>query len=276
MMGPSHAMSGAAVWLVGSAVYSVTTQTPPSAPLLIMGTVIMAGAALGPDLDSYSSTVVKSFGIFGRLFYYIVNALSVVVYNITKARHDSDKENGHRTLFHTGFMAVLVGVLAALATLSTGDVTVFGHKYLWGQFFGLIIMGVFLNLALAGLFEPVRKARKKLGPYLMMAFSIAATFVFALVVPEANNTYAWLGIAVGGGWFIHLLGDLITKMGVPVLWPIKIMGKRWYDVSLPSFLRITAGGAVEKTLLVPGFILAIIGGGLWNAYLIAELALGGM
>lgn len=271
MMGPSHAMSGAAVWLAGSAIYSSVTHTPPSLPLLVMGTVIMAGGALAPDLDSYSSTVVKSFGIFGRMFYYLVNAVSVFFYNLTKTRYDSDKENGHRTLFHTLVLAILAGVGASLLTLSTGQVTVFDHTYTWGQFFGLIIMGLFLNLALAGLFEPIRKARKKFGPYLMMLASVLFTFGFAAVVPEANNTYAWLGIAVGGGWAVHLLGDLITKMGVPIAWPLKIRGKRWYDVSLPSFLRITAGGSFEKVVLVPLFIVVIIGASIWNALLIGGI-----
>jgi hypothetical protein len=271
MMGPSHAMSGAAVWLTGSAIFSTTTGNPPSIPLLIMGTVIMAGAALGPDLDSHGSTVVRSFGIFGTLFYNLVNMVSLFFYNLTKTRYDGDKTNGHRTLFHTGVMAIVAGGLTSLATLSTGTVTILEQDYIWGQFFGLIIMGLFLNLALAGLFEPIRQARKKVGPYIMMLASVLITFGFAYFVPEANDTYAWLGFAVGGGWFVHLLGDLITKMGVPILWFIKIKGKRWYDVSLPSFLRITAGGTVEKVALVPLFIITIIGAAVWNGHLITTM-----
>lgn len=271
MMGPSHAMSGAAVWLAGSAAYSQVTQTPPSLPILIMGTVIMAGAALWPDFDSYSSTVVKSFGIFGRLFYYLVNAVSIFFYNLTKTRYDGDKENGHRTLLHTGLMAVVFGGLISLATLSTGVLEIWGNSYTWGQFFGLIIMGISLNLALAGLFEPVRKVRRKFGPYLIILASVGITFAFAKIVPEANDTYAWIGIAAGGGALVHIFGDLITKMGVPLLWPLKLGGKRWYDVSTPSFLRITAGGGVERKALVPLFMIVIVGGIVWNVVLITGL-----
>lgn len=271
MMGPSHALSGAAVGLTASAVYSYTTSTPPSIPVLIMVTVIVAGGALGPDFDSYGSTVVKSFGIFGRLFYYLVNAVSVVIYNATKTSHEDMKNNGHRTLLHTGISALVVGGLASLATLSTGTLTLWDHTYTWGQFNGLIIMGIFLNLALAGLFEPVRAVRKKVGPYIMMLASVMFTFAFAYVVPEANNTYAWLGLAVGGGWFVHLLGDLITKMGVPLFWPLKLHGKRWYDVSLPTFMRIKAGGKFENVILVPLFTVVVIGATAWNGVMLTTM-----
>jgi hypothetical protein len=62
-------------------------------------------------------------------------------------------------------------------------------------------------------------------------------------------------LAVGGGAVMHLLGDAITKMGVPIFWPIPINGKRWWDVTLPSLLRIRAGGAFEMAILLPGLSL---------------------
>lgn len=267
MMGPSHALSGAAFWLTGVGIYSTVTDTPVSIPIAIMGTAIAAGAAIAPDLDSYSSTAVKSFGIFGRILYYIVNALSLFVYNLTRARGDEHKDNGHRTLMHTGVMGVVSGGLVALATLAVGKLTVFGHEYTWGQFFGLIIMGIFLNFAFLGLFGKMRSMGKKFGPYVMLAISILITFVVGAFIPEANSSYSWLGIAVGAGWFIHLWGDSITKMGIPLLWPIKIHGKRWYNMGSPQFLRFTAGSAIEEKLMVPLFGVMTLGASVWVGYL---------
>jgi hypothetical protein len=267
MMGPSHALSGAAFWLTGVGVYSTVTGTPVSIPITIMGTAIAAGAAIAPDLDSYSSTAVKSFGIFGRILYYIVNALSLFVYNLTRARGDEHKDNGHRTLMHTGAMGFVSGGLVALATIATGKLMIFDHEYTWGQFFGLIIMGIFLNFALLGLFGQFRSMGKKFGPYLMLAVSVLATFAIAAFIPEANNSYSWLGIAVAAGWFTHLWGDSITKMGIPLLWPIKIRNKRWYNMGSPQFMRFSAGSAFESKLMVPLFGAMTIASGAWVGYL---------
>lgn len=267
MMGPSHALSGAAFWLTGVGVYSVVTQTTPSLPITLMGTFIASGAAITPDLDSYSSTVVKSFGIFGRILYYIINAVSLFFYNLTRTKYDEVKNNGHRTLMHTGVMGVVSGSLVALVTLATGKLTIFGHGYTWGQFFGLIIMGIFLNLALLGLFGEFRKIKHKFGPYLMLGFSVLVTFIIGSFIPEANNVYSWLGIAVGAGWFIHLFGDFITKMGIPLLWPVKIKGHRWYNLGTPHWMRFKAGSTFETAFMVPLFAVLTVISGAWCGYI---------
>lgn len=267
VMGPTHSMSGAAAWLAGVAIYSNLTQTPIDPALLVLGTAVSAGAALAPDIDSNSSTVVRSFGFVGKGLHHAVNILSVAIYNITRRRKDEPRENGHRTLFHTGVFAILAGGLTALAALSTGDaITVAGTTLSWGQVFSLIIMTVFTHLALAGLFEkPIKKARKAFGPLPLLAMSLVITIATAILLPPADGaSYSWLGLAVGFGWFMHLLGDAITKMGVPLAWPLPIRGRAWWDVSLPSFMRITAGGTFEYVFLLPVLTLAAIGFGIWD------------
>ena len=108
-------------------------------------------------------------------------------------------------------------------------------------------------MGLAGVFEKsIKKARKKLGVYTIMIGSIIGTLVIGYFLPE-NENYWWLGVAATGGILIHILGDMITKMGIPMMWPIKFKGKRWYDVSLPSFMRISAGGWFEQVVLFPIF-----------------------
>lgn len=258
VMGPTHSMSGAALGLLGIALWNLSFA-PIDPAIALLGTIIIAGATLGPDIDSHSSTVVRSFGIFGRIAHMIVNSTSVFVYNITATKYDAPRSDGHRTLFHTIFMSIAMGALVAAATLPEGKITVFDHDFTWGQINAIIILSIFINLGLSGLFEKqVKKAKKMFGVYLMMLFSIITAIVIGFLLPSTSSDYYYLGIAVSLGWFIHLLGDGITKMGVPMFWPIKIKGKRWYDITLPSFMRIKADGPFEKIILLPGLTLMTI------------------
>lgn len=81
-------------------------------------------------------------------------------------------------------------------------------------------------------------------------------------MPPAHG-YPWLGMAVGVGAVMHCLGDAITKAGVPFVWPIPIRGKRWWDITLPGFLSIRAGGMFEYTVLMPALTAFTIGCGLY-------------
>lgn len=270
MMGPSHAMSAAAVWLTGTIAYTNITGNDVPLPVVAMSTAICAGAALWPDLDQHNSTVIKSFGIFGKGAHHVVNEASMVVYDATKTKYDGDRDNGHRTLMHTTPMAILTGLLVSWLASLGGTTEVLGKAFTNGQLFSLFIMWIFMHLALGGLFEAqMRKTRKKYGPYAMLAGSGVFTLITASMLP-AGETYGWLGIAIGAGMLIHCLGDLVTKMGTPSVWPFKVKGKRWYDVALPSFMRITTGGGVEKVLLT-GFTL-ISAGSIF--YLILDLSKG--
>jgi membrane-bound metal-dependent hydrolase YbcI (DUF457 family) len=140
MMGPAHSLSGAAVWLGGSAAYTIITGTEIPPAILIMGTAVFAGAALVPDLDSYSATATKSFGIFGRLLYYIVNSLSMLIHGATRTKYDKPVENGHRTFMHTTVGAALLGVLTLVLTSLPGHTEIFGKQFATGQLFAIGIM----------------------------------------------------------------------------------------------------------------------------------------
>lgn len=258
VMGPTHAMSSAALTLGAITAFNITVA-PISPTIAVIGTIMASGAALAPDIDSRQATVVRAFGVFGLAAHYLVNGLSVAVHTATRTRYDSVITNGHRTFFHTTFMAVLMGGLIALAVAPTNKVTIFGEELPLGHVIAIILMSIFLNLALSGLLEKqIKKFRKASGPYLLMLVSLGISAGIAFTLPDPDGTYAYLGIAVAFGWFAHILGDAITKMGVPMAWPLKISGKRWYDVALPSFLRISAGGKFEYVILLPLCTLATV------------------
>jgi membrane-bound metal-dependent hydrolase YbcI (DUF457 family) len=264
MMGRAHSLSGAGLWLAGSATYTLTTGQELHPTIVVMGTALVAGAALAPDLDSYTATVTRSFGIFGRVLYHLTNFISLFIYRLTKTQRDADLDNGHRTFTHTAVSALLAGVgVWAATTLIPGTTELMGKPYENTALASLILMAFFLHLGLAGLFsKQIKKAKGVVGPYVLMAVSLVITAITAYFLPTGNDGINGLffPFAVTTGLLIHILGDLITLKGVPFVWPLKIIGKRWYDVALPGPFRIKAGGPFELSVLTPIFVALILGG----------------
>lgn len=272
MMGKSHAMSASAVAFTTAAIgFGPVDATTTSTAVVALYATVMVGGSLWPDWDSGSSTVVRSFGIFGKMIHQVVNTIGVLVYNMTRSKYDKPRDGGHRTFFHTPVSALLTGLAISLLSSIPGNIEFFGRNYTVGQMFSLGIMWLFLHVGLAGLFEKtIKKARKTFSVYVVMLMSLAGTVAVSFTLPE-NENYWWLGIAATAGILIHMLGDMITKMGIPMVWPLRIRGKRWYDVSLPSFMRITAGGAFETVFLFPLFSLVTIIGAVFCIPFLSEL-----
>lgn len=256
VMGPTHAMSGAAVWLTGAA-FGATWAGSGSIPVAVAGAAIMGGASLLPDIDSPGSistrdgaTAVRAFGALGEAIGHTVNAVSVVIYNLTATRKDGTRTHGHRTLTHTLAFAIFMSVLVALGAGSTTEFTLLGDTWTTGKAFTFFLMWAMLHLALFGLFEKwTKKQRKKYSLLGVAVVSLAMTLTTVAMLPATG--YPWLGLCIGGGCLVHTLGDAITKQGSPLLWPIPIRGKTWYEITLPSFLRIRAGGTFEHAVLLP-------------------------
>ncbi len=138
MMGPAHSLSGAAAWLGVGAAAAAAGHTMPW-PVLVVGALICAGAALAPDLDHKSATISRAFGPISKTLCEIVDKLSFAVYKATKSKADPRRTGGHRTLTHTWLWAVLVGAGCSAAAI-------FG-----GRWAVLAILFVHLVLAVEGL-----------------------------------------------------------------------------------------------------------------------------
>lgn len=266
VMGPTHAMSGAALWLTAAAA-SVPLVSGAPLPVVSVYAAVCAGSALLPDLDcpgSFSmtdgSTVVRAFGVLGEVLGHTLNNLSLAVYSLTRSKYDPAKENGHRTLTHTLVFTVGLGLLVSLGAALPGHFSALGREWATGAVISLAAMWACLHLALFGLFDKwTKKTRKKYGLLGVMAVSGVLTAITAASLPHGATTFPLLGLAVGAGAAMHLVGDGITKMGVPALWPIPIRGKRWYDVSLPTVIRIRAGGPFEYIVLLPLLTVVTVG-----------------
>ena len=250
MMGPSHALSGAAVWLAGSWAldfFDVYQQTPQE---LAVGTAVCAGGALLPDLDlsgrvtsgEGGATVANTFGRVSLFIAEVLEKFSLVIYSLTRMRHDPHRANGHRTLTHTLPFTVGVGLLTTWACGAGGKWAVIG------------ILFFMLGLALRGL---LHKWAEHTGWVLITAVSAGAAYATFLYLP-AGRGYPMLGVAVGVGCFVHLLGDLITSAGVPILWPIPTGRRRWRMIGVPNVVAVSVGGKVETILLRGAFALVAI------------------
>ena len=79
-------------------------------PVLVVGALICAGAALAPDLDHKSATISRAFGPISRgAVRESIDKLSYAVYKATRKQGDPRRSGGHRTLTHTWLWAVLIG-----------------------------------------------------------------------------------------------------------------------------------------------------------------------
>ncbi len=126
MMGPAHSLSGAAAWLgVGAA--AAAAGHPMPWPVLVVGALICAGAALAPDLDHKAATISRAFGPLSRGLCEIVDKLSYAVYKATKKQGDTRRSGGHRTLTHTWLWAVLIGAGSSALAITGGRWAVLAH-----------------------------------------------------------------------------------------------------------------------------------------------------
>src|SRR5258705_2853207 len=245
MMGPSHALSGAAVWLAGSyglAELASYHQTPVE---LAVGTAMCAGGALLPDLDlsgrvttdQGGATVAHTFGFFSLFIAEVVEKVSLGIYDLTRTRRDPHLHNGNRTFTHT--LPFNVGVGFGIFELCL-------H---FGKWAVLSVLFVTFAMALRGLFE---KWAKRAGWVIVTLTALAATG-FAFTRLDGGRGYPMLGVALGVGGIVHLLGDMLTSHGCPVLWPIPTGRRMWRGPGAPHAHAPPLGGPAAAFVWRCGF-----------------------
>lgn len=233
VMGPTHAMSGAAAGLAIGAFLPVEWGGATSAAEVFVFAGVTAGAALLPDLDTPQSTLARSFGLVSRAVAHLTESASKTLYRLTMTRKDTPINNGHRTATHTLWFALLAGAGTA-ALVST-----------FGRNSAIAVLFFMVGLAIRGLAPDW--AKKQDWAYVTgLSLALAVTVWFAL--PSSVSSTA-LGAAVTTGVVVHLLGDMLTKRGVPLLGGVvSIGGKRWWNFRPPGPLRIRAGGGMDTLM----------------------------
>ncbi|MFZ2178294.1 MAG: metal-dependent hydrolase [Rhodococcus sp. (in: high G+C Gram-positive bacteria)] len=242
VMGPTHAMSGAAVGLVVADVLPLDWGGPTSTAETFTFAAVCAGAALLPDLDTSQSTVSRSFGPVSTVAAKGVDAISLGFYTLTKGKRDGRRRGGHRTFTHTALFAVGIGGGVSALVVQFGKPAIIG------------VLFVCLGLALRGLGGDLAKEKGWLVVSAVAAVLSALTWQWY----PTDEGSTGLGVAVALGCATHCLGDAVTKEGVPFLAPFVPWGKeRWWEIRLPSFLSIRAGGPFEKILLGPALTIGV-------------------
>lgn len=262
LMGPTHALSAVAIsflltWLASDFMFNRVLGTKD--PIVyIAATIIIIGAALMPDLDAVNSTSINVLGVVGVLLSKSMRAFSSLIQGLVRSKGDGSPGDPHRGFWHTFAAAFLVGLgTSALTSINVKLFTILNTPITVATFSVLFILYISLQLLMASLFKAFYKKTKKnmSGAILLQIGSLFVSFIILISLPP-ELSYAWVGAAVTLGWVLHLFGDMLTVAGVPVLWPLKYRGKRWWNFRFP--FNIKAGGFIENGLLVPLFTIILI------------------
>ena len=202
MMGVTHATSGAAVWIATTGLLPLlsTGIHPLPASTVLAGSIVAAGAALLPDIDHHSATIAHSVPVLGRLVAGAAGTLS----------------GGHRHGFHAP--VVLVGVWFLFSWLSTWNWELPGGR--------TVAAGVGLTALALCCFGMKARGYVSTWPRSWLIGALFAVTVL-LMTPEGEGSQ-WLPLAVTLGYATHLVGDVLTTGGLPVLGPLVVKPPRWW------------------------------------------------
>lgn len=199
MLGRDHALLGAVagVGLAGPFARLAHTHLPPGQ--VAAAGAVCAGFALLPDIDEPGSTVSRRLGL-----------LSQAVAAFTKRLAGGHRQATHSLCF-AGGVAVLVWWLERFALAAP------------------ILVYACLALVIT-MVVPARLARR--GSAVALVGPVAAGWAVWraqtgswVTDPTAvfdPRTWAWLPVAAGAGVALHLVGDMLTAQGVPLLWPLQL------------------------------------------------------
>jgi len=237
MNGRTHALIGCAI------VPPTAVVSGLSLPETTVLTVISAGFALGPDIDHPNSTISRALGrpVHELLHGMSTAARTVLASPMDRIRFQAAEHRGidpsHRSLTHTLIFSVAMGGLAYLV----------GHSAMAVAVMAAVCMAV---------------CRKLVPRVSQFAFWGGALAVLAL---GAYTTLSprQVALAAAAGWFSHVVADACTTAGVPVLWPLKVKGRRWWRFRpLGSWLKsgeskeMLAAIGVALVMNIPPYVLA--------------------
>lgn len=191
MMGASHAATGAAGWLIltGPLAHATGMQVDPQVQLI--GALTTAGAALISDWDHPRATIA----------YALPPVTNVIAAGIRAVA------GGHREGTHS--ILGVVAFTALAAALTSLQATIQGQVYSIGQG----VVAAFLAAVAAKALKIIPTA----GYLRAWAIGIGVGVIAASTAPGAW----WIPISVALGVILHIIGDGLTKEGVPLLWPLK-------------------------------------------------------
>lgn len=254
-MGRTHALSALAVVLsvfafVPGLFYKFSNNHITALVMLTLVALVTSGGALLPDLDNTNSSAKSQLGLIGDILSVFMRATAPVIKTAIHSKYDNNLENPHRSFYHTTVSALLFGGLFSFLCSPLVNINVFGKFTLTGRIMAIILAFIAIDLCLSTVIGSIWSSKNIIQIIASLGCSLGISFALLHFMPK-TVPYTIVGVALGAGWFIHCLGDCFTTAGTPLLWPLKIKGKMWYDI---RFLKIKAGGMIENFVFTPLFI----------------------
>ncbi len=221
MMGPSHAVTGAAAWLFIAASVPTTLGMVDAVdgPALGVGMLVAAGAALLPDIDHRNGTIAHSLPPISGWAARVTERLS----------------GGHRKGTHSLLglvIAVAWAYLAAVIAVPVGH----GNSLYLGAGIASILLCSFAIRAL------------ELVEGRLMLWIVSVVLALTVVLYGADN-WVWFPAALAVGYAAHLIGDLLTVGGIPIFWPLVLKSPKWWR-KVPILANVwKASGAISVPIL---------------------------
>lgn len=276
-MGHTHALSAIAIYLLVAALIPTflfeNILHTDNIFIFVSSIFIISGFALYPDFDNTQSTAISVLGIVGKGISALLRSIAVVIYHLIKTNKDEPDPNPHRGFWHTIPGGLSIFLIVLLTTMIDTIITlpIINREVTIGFLFAVFWIFSAFKMALAGLFGKLHNKIKRKGfkgEVAITIFALAFSVVVLLAAPSTLS-YKWIAFVALFGYIIHILGDTLTKAGTPLLWPLKIKGKRWWTIRI---LGITAGGEIENFVFIPIFIVII----LFSLFRIFSVLVGGM
>ncbi|MDT0302871.1 metal-dependent hydrolase [Streptomonospora wellingtoniae] len=200
---------------------------------LVWCAAVGAGAGLLPDLDHPEATATRSQGPVSRAACRGVRALSSAVWAATRTPADDggyrDGSGAHRHLTHTAPACVAAGLMCGAVAVHPAGAAV--------------VLWLLVSLGLRGLGQCLTgKDKAELSSW--PTVSLGALLITGVVVGVAPPNPVLLGAVVAVGAWVHVLGDWLTRQGVPLAWPVRVRGKRWWAFRSP--LSFAAGDVWQE------------------------------
>ena len=249
MMGPHHAATGAAGWVLLAADYAVSLGPlagvglfgpesalvlPEAIPLgfgllpgltdlgILAGAIVTAGAALLPDADHRHASIAHSLPPVSEWLCVLLGKLA------------GGHRNGTHSLLGLAAFTLMAWLLSLLAMpTTTGTVQV-------GAGLGTVLLASFAVKALKFMPDRARKV-----PWLL------AVPLGALVALGSGDQGFWFVLAVALGVAVHIAGDMLTDGGCNPFWPLKLRPPRTLPRTPLTRVLWSTGGRMKLPLLGP-------------------------
>lgn len=234
MQGKTHRYGGLALGAVASLATIGSIEGVDTA--FFMGT-FLTGSALGsliPDLDHQHSELSKK-----------IKPVGMLVSSVCK----------HRGFTHTGLCWFIVTLVCLAINFGLGKIEIgtydWGSSFVVGIIFTSIMMSIFVGVSKVvhiRILNRIRFNKSKMAMVAIILLGLNTLFADMLV---SYMGYYFIGLSVG--YLSHLLVDMLTVSGVPLMYP--------YTNKMYRFSNLTTGeddNWVSKILLVIFVVILLV------------------